>query len=292
MGISSGAGGSGGSRGYSLPILDRAAVLLEEIAVACEPPGVSALARRTGIPKTSVDRMVETLKAYGMVTAEGPGLVIGPRMLQLAETIRYRTAENLGHLLLPLLIELYEKTGDVVLLAVLDGPHAVVVQMLAGPGRRHLAAHGRVPAHRCAAGKALLAPSAGTPRWPETLSELRRSTPRGHFDTAAFTAELHRIRRQGFATHRVQDGTAELAMPVVGHTGPVAALARIRRVDRPFDRTTIDLQRQIAVAASASLRPAAPTTGVRAAERPVAPAGHALNGEAHDPGYAPGGTGR
>jgi IclR family transcriptional regulator, acetate operon repressor len=257
MGISS---GQTGSRGYSLPILDRATVLLEEIACACEPPGVSALARRTGIPKTSVDRLVATLKSYDLVSSEGSGLVIGPRMLQLAEVIQQRTAENLGHVLLPLLIELYEKTGDFVLLAVLDGPHAVVVQTLAGPSRRHLEAHRRLPAHRCAAGKALLAPHAGTPSWPETLSELRRSTPRWNIDAAALAAELHRIRRQGFATHRRDDGTAELAMPVVGLTGPVAALARIRRVDRPFDRTTIDLQHQIAVAASASLRPAAVAT--------------------------------
>jgi DNA-binding IclR family transcriptional regulator len=281
MSISSGASGS---RGYSLSILDRATVLLEEIAGACEPPGVSALARRTGIPKTSVDRMVETLKASGMVTAEGRGLVIGPRMLKLAQTIQHRTAGNLGHLLLPLLIELYEKTGDVVLLAVLDGPHAVVVQTLAGPGRRHLAAHRRLPAHRCAAGKALLAPCAGTPTWPETLSELRRSTPRWHIDTAALTAELHRIRRQGFATHRGDDGTAELAMPVAGLAGPVAALARIRRVDRPFDRTTIDLQHQIAVAASASLRPAA-VAATRAVEALGVPPSAAWN----DPLRAPDG---
>ena len=262
MSISS---GETGSRGYSLSILDRAAVLLEEIARSCDPPGVSALARRTGIPKTSVDRMVETLKAYEMISSSGRGLVIGPRMLRLAEVIQHRTADNLGHLLLPLLIELYERTGDVVLLAVLDGPHAVVVQTLAGPSRRRPAAHSRLPAHRCAAGKALLAPQAGTPSWPETLSELRRSTPRRNIDTAALTAELHRIRRQGFATHRGEDGTAELAMPVVGLTGPVAALGRIRRVDRPFDRTTIDLQHQIAVAASASLRPA-PVATPRAVE--------------------------
>jgi DNA-binding IclR family transcriptional regulator len=257
MGISS---GETGSRGYSLSILDRAAVLLEEIARSCEPPGVSALARRTGIPKTSVDRMVETLKSCDLVTTEGRGLVIGPRVLQLAEVIQHRTTDNLRHLLLPLLVELYEKTGDFVLLAVLDGPHAVVVQTLAGPSRRHPAAHFRLPAHRCAAGKALLAPRAGTPSWPETLSELRRSTPRRTIDAPALAAELHRIRRQGFATHRGDDGSAELAMPVVGLTGPVAALARIRRVDRPFDRTTIDLQHQIAAAASASLRPASVAT--------------------------------
>jgi DNA-binding IclR family transcriptional regulator len=244
-----------GSRRYSLHTVDRAVALLEELAMASEPLGMSTLARRTGIPKTTVDRLVETLRDAQLLGGEAGGLVLGPRMCRLTRIIQERSAENLGRVLLPLLVELYVQTGDLVILGVLDGAHAVVVQTLAGPGDRTLASrYHRLPAHRCAHGKVLLAHLSGSPEWTGTVEALRRATPETAIDSAALSAELHRVQRQGFAVHHGRAGTAELAMPVLGRAGPVAALARVRTADRPFDRVTIDLQHDTAMAASASLR--------------------------------------
>ncbi|WP_432840021.1 IclR family transcriptional regulator [Dactylosporangium sp. CA-092794] len=242
-----------GSRQYTLEILNRAIVLLEAMASDRRPLGLSALSRLTGIPKTTTDRLMATLCAHDLVVAQGRGYRIGPRMARLADLVRGRADGELGRRLTPCLVELYEATGDLTALAVPHGDDVLVVQTIRGPRHADLAWDERpVPAHCRARGRVLIAARAAAPGWRATVGSLPRCDPRAPVDARSLAAELRRVRRLGYAQDRGDGdhGVIEVAVPVFGRRGPVAALVRVRPPGGPDDPAADGIHRRIAAAAS------------------------------------------
>ena len=121
-------------------------------------------------------------------------------------------------------------------LVVLEAPFAVYLDQAASSRAVRLFTHvgQRVPAHWCAAGKALLA--FGLEPVPEPLAA---STPRTITSLLALIEELEQVRTRGYATddEEYEEGVGCVAVPVIGADGrPVAALsvsspaARLRRI--------------------------------------------------------------
>jgi len=210
--------------GAPVTVIGRAAVLLDCLA-AGDSPGISELARRSGLAKTTVFRLVHELASCGLVEVTGDGARLGMRLFELGSSVpRQRSLQEAA---LPYMRDLHEATGETVHLAVLQGPEVVYIEILRGRGPRRLPSRvgGRMPAHATGVGKAILAFSP-----PELVSALiaaglERRTARTVVAPGALRRELSRIRQAGTAYDREESGPGIVcaASPVFGADGAVLA---------------------------------------------------------------------
>jgi len=116
------------------------------------------LVRATGYTRPTVHRLLNTMKACGMVTQEASGPYrFGPQMHLLAQ--QAFGAGDIRRMALPLMKGLSEDTGHTVHLAVRDGGEVVYVDKVEPTGGLHVssAIGQRRPLQFTALGKALLA---------------------------------------------------------------------------------------------------------------------------------------
>jgi DNA-binding IclR family transcriptional regulator len=218
--------------------VDKALTLLKSLADHDREIGVSELARRTGLTKSTAFRLLGILQRNDIVERSGSGYRLGTRLFDIGTRVYGPTSLVLRERLLPYLADLYELTHETVHLAVLHDTEIVYVNKIHG----HRAARApsrigaRLPAYCTGVGKALLAfdhdaaeaaIAAGLP----ALTEYTVSDP------ARFRAELLRIRQDGIAYDRQEAalGLSCVAVPIMGGAGrPVAALS-VAGADHRFD---------------------------------------------------------
>ena len=109
------------------PVVDRALALLGAFDDTHRRLSLSDLARRAGMPLSTARRLAERLVAWGALerAAEG-GYVVGLRLWEVA-SLAPRTL-GLREVAMPFMDDLYEATRQHVLLAVLDGDAALLVE--------------------------------------------------------------------------------------------------------------------------------------------------------------------
>lgn len=212
----------------SVSVLDRVTAVFDAFGEQDEGFGVSELARRANLPKSTVSRIVADLVAQRFLDRDGDRLYLGVRLFELAQTVEQ--PRRLRHFALPVMTELRDATGQSVNLAVLEGTDVVFVAIVRGePTSTPLARiGGRLPAHATALGKAILAFS--TPDVVERVIEggLEARTPHTVSEPSALVRELGEIRRLGVATEKEECAIdrACAASPILGHGGaPIAAIS-------------------------------------------------------------------
>jgi DNA-binding IclR family transcriptional regulator len=196
--------------------------------------GVSELARRVGLGKSTAHRIVTTLVTERLLE-QNPATGkyrLGLALYELGTTVTEHV--DLHEAALPVLTTLRHNTGEMVHIAVLDGLEVIYVERLESsqmlPIFRRVG-H-RLPAHWTSSGKVLMA---ALPR-PELLRrldghELAACTPRSITDKTILIAELDRVAGRGWASNleeghigvtsvgaplRDSDGAAIAAVSVVG----------------------------------------------------------------------------
>jgi len=132
--------------------------LLESIAEAGEPLGVSELARRQGTGRGTVHQQLSTLVEAGWVEQADDSRY---RLSLRATRIGYRALEqvSLGSRIQPALEALASETAEAVSLAVIDQTEALIVQRVESGQvlRAGLGVGTRMPLARSASGRVLLA---------------------------------------------------------------------------------------------------------------------------------------
>jgi len=115
----------------------------------------SELVRASGMPKSTVHRVLARLLELGVVERHGDRYRIGVATLALAGSVPASAGRDRA---LPHLEALRARIGHPVHLAVLRGRDAVYIEKLSHPGAIHtgVSVGARIPAHCTAAGKALL----------------------------------------------------------------------------------------------------------------------------------------
>ncbi|MFI1353071.1 IclR family transcriptional regulator [Streptomyces sp. NPDC020898] len=216
--------------------------------------GVSELARRARLSKSTAHRVLGMLERNGVVERVGTDYRLGERLHALGLAVYAPGHEGVRDLLLPFLTDLYELTHHTAHVAVLHGTDVVYLAKLHGhrPAPVPSRIGGRLPAHVTAVGKVLLAYDFDAAE-QALAGPLPRFTDRTLTDPGELSAELDRIRRTGvaFDDEESQPGLSCVAAPVLDRTGrAVAALSVAGR------RGHIDTQRLSAevrrVAAGAS----------------------------------------
>jgi DNA-binding IclR family transcriptional regulator len=240
-------------RPNSLTVLGRAILLIEEVSMAARPLGVTELSRRTGIPKTTTHRLLEVLLLNRLFARDEGGIVLGPGLRRLAQLAHDRTSDELQHLLAPYLLELYERTGEVVTLGVLDNEEVVILQTVRGhQHHRLIPALDRLPVHCTAIGKLLLAHLDTLPERDD--DRLTAYTPATVTSWSALVAQLPAIRAEGMAicADEYLTGVTDVAAAIVGRDGRIAGLGRMHHTGTS-DGATNQIHRQIAMTASTAL---------------------------------------
>jgi DNA-binding IclR family transcriptional regulator len=212
----------------SVSVLDRVTAVFDAFGEHDDGLGVSELARRANLPKSTVSRIAADLVAQRFLDRDGDTLYLGARLFELGQTVqRPRVLRGLA---LPVMRELRDVTSHTIHVAVLDGPDVVLVAILRGrPTSQPPARIGaRLPAHATALGKAMLAFSPPELVARITSGDLERRTPGTITDTSALIRELADIRRLGVATEREEcvAGLTCAASPIIVRgSAPTAAIS-------------------------------------------------------------------
>jgi len=216
-----------GQRSGSIQSVERAVAVLKLFGESEPELGVSELARRLNLHKSTVSRLLSTLEAGGFVQQDPRNgrYRLGLQLATLAGLAL--TQYELRDVARPMLQELATLTGETITLSVLDGTEAVNIdQVLAPQPVKHLGWIGRrLPLHCTAAGKPILAYLSPTTLDRYLSRPLLRYTARTVTNPLLVRRELEGIRARGFAVAREEYETELCAAgaAVRDHRGDVVA---------------------------------------------------------------------
>ncbi|GAA2972055.1 DNA-binding IclR family transcriptional regulator [Microbacterium terrae] len=212
----------------SVSVLDRITAVLEAFGEHDDGLGVSELARRANLPKSTVSRIAADLVGQRFLDRDGDRLYIGVRLFELGQTVEM--PRRLRRAALPVMNELRDRTGQTVNLAVLEAADVIIVATVRGEptSKPPTRVGGRLPAHATALGKALLAFSPHAVVAGVVGAGLGPLTPRTICDPAVLQQELADIRRAGVAVEREEcmPGRLCVASTAVGAvSSPLVAIS-------------------------------------------------------------------
>lgn len=221
-----------------------------------EGAGVSALARRSDLSKSTAFRVLSRLEHNGAVEKVGTAYRIGSSLRRLGHSEETASRALLREVLTPFLVELHAASGATTHLAVLDGTHVLYLNKI--NGHRSAATRARIghlaPAHCTSVGKALLAYRDA--QVDEVIARgLCRRTEHTITDPATLRAELARVRATGIATD-VEEAMEGVVCTAVGLAGagvlPIAAISLADSVNADTSGYA-DLLRRVRVDANLAL---------------------------------------
>lgn len=202
----------------AVSVLGRMTAVLDAFTPDDGHLGVTEIARRSGLPKSTVSRLVAELVHHRFLEKVNGGVRLGLRMFELGK-LSARPNELRG-LAFPAMNDLRNATGQTVHLAILQDSEVVYLSILRGrdaPAGLRSRVGGRLPAHATGAGKALLAfaPPAVVDRVIER--GLVACQPRTITNPDVLRRELEAIRQSGLAysTEEAGRGVAGAASPIL-----------------------------------------------------------------------------
>lgn len=213
---------------YTVPGLERGLRVLCEVGRSQGATNAPELARRLGVPRTTVFRLLATLERMGFIQRgdNGRDYALGMAVLRLG--FEYLASLELTQLGAPLLERVRNEFNLSCHLVVRDGADIVYVAKAAAntPLASSVNVGTRLPAHATVLGRVLMADMA--------LDELRALYPQGALPVVnAFTPrsveQLHALlvqdRRRPYLLHEgfFESGISTLAAPVREQGGAIAA---------------------------------------------------------------------
>ncbi len=193
--------------------------------------GVSEVADRVGLPKSTVSRLLSTLQVLGAVEQAGTGneYRIGEAMFDI--TAGARPGRSLISLARPHLSELVDALDEVAGLSVLDVGDVVYLDQVAADHQVQVRdwTGERIPAHMVSSGLVLLA-HMSEPELDRYLDRpLEASTDHTITDPAALRQRLAAIAADGYVWTRDEyvPGISSVAAPIFGFDGRVVGAVHV-----------------------------------------------------------------
>lgn len=225
-------------------------------AVADGPIGVTEVAERASLPKSTAARLLASLAADEVVE-QLPGDTrwrLGPRLFTLAAGLR--PSRSLVPIARPHLAELAAAVGEAVGLSIadgftvhyvdqVDGPHPVSVRDWTGT---------RLPMHAVSSGQVFLAHVRSDEVERFLASPLERFTDRTLVEPDAVLARLRAVRRDGVAwtIDEFAEGISSVAAPVSDEDGDVIAAVHVHGPSYRFPPSGAEAATAEAVIATAA----------------------------------------
>jgi DNA-binding IclR family transcriptional regulator len=230
--------------GSLAPAVTRAAAILDVLAESpAVPSGPSELARRLGLPKSSIANILTAMADAGLVRRMGSGFTLGRRLAELCGA--YLAAIDLVQEFYDASRELRRASDETVQLAVLDNLEMTYlarhdgrqqVRLTSGIGRR-------LPATVTATGKAALASldDRELDRRLGTVTRLPQLTPNSIGTVDALRSDIARVRERGHAIddEETVEGVICLGVAIPSRRpgeGPYAASVTLLKARATDDR--------------------------------------------------------
>jgi IclR family acetate operon transcriptional repressor len=209
-------------------MIGRVAAIFDAFGSGDDALGISEIARRTGLAKSTVSRIVQELTTYKFLERSGSDLQLGLRLFELGESAS--RPRDLRKIALASMADLRAAVHLTVHLAVLERREVVYIEILPARGIPPLPSRvgGRMPAYATAVGKALLAWSDESVVDDVLNQKLVAVGPHTVTDPARLRRELVRVRVNGIAYEHEESapGVACAATTIRTAAGePIAALS-------------------------------------------------------------------
>jgi len=216
--------------------LERGLAILSAFTPDRPDLGISELARKLDLTRSTTHRYVATLSTLGYLQQDDATRKyrLGPRVLDLGFSVL--GSLGLREIAAPHLRRLTDTTGHTSNLAIRDDTDVILIDRVRGrPGPYHhlefsLHVGSRIPAYCSATGKALLAflPRPDLERILDRTDLVQRG-PRTLTDKRALLAELEQVRRTGIATNdeELDSALRSIASPVLTRSGEVVAAVNV-----------------------------------------------------------------
>jgi IclR family acetate operon transcriptional repressor len=274
-----------GDRVSRVQSLERAFAVLT--ALADGPLGVTEVAERVDLPKSTVARLLGALVAEGAVeqVPGGTRYRVGGRIATLAAAVQ--PTRSMLALARPELVELAATVGEASGFAIADGFRVHFVDQVDTPNPVQVRdwTGSRIPMHAVPSGQVILAhlPPAVLDRF--LARPLERFTDRTVTDPAALRERLRRVERDGFAWVREEyaEGINSVAAPISDPLGEIVAAVHVHGPSYrfPADETDDEVARLVVAAgARISARIRGGAAGPLASRPPGPPASLAAGAEA------------
>lgn len=203
--------------------------VLDEVA-ARQPVGVGEVARLVGMPKSSVQRALATLRTAGWIRPAGGEVTKWVMTTKALRLSHHSTELTLRDAAVPIMEDLRAQTHETIHLMVPEGTKIVLIERLQTPQpvRIVLPLGISLPMHASANGKAILAHSS-----PEAVNRLLAESLQSFTETtitdpAGLLDELERSRQRGYTTNSGEwrsDIAAVAAAVFDTNTQPIASLS-------------------------------------------------------------------
>lgn len=205
--------------------------------------GISALAQRLGLAKSTVHRLATTLVEYDILeqNRETGKYRLGLALFELGTLVRRKMdVTNEAQAQIHALADL---TGETVQLAILD--HLSVLYIRVRESRQAVRMSqglgSRAPAHCTSVGKALLAHQPVEVIQQVIENGLRRYTPNTITEGPALMEELATVRNRGYALddEEIEQGLRCVAAPIRDHSGRVVAAISVAAPVQRMTKKTV-----------------------------------------------------
>ncbi|MGB6103832.1 MAG: IclR family transcriptional regulator [Pusillimonas sp.] len=231
---------------YEVPAIRRATEIMRLLALSLAPMTATELLQATGISRSTLYLLLDSLEHRRWIERRGGGYIIGVQLFEIGSAyLRYDRLQQAFRDEAPAFVA---KHNEVVQLAVLEGGDVVYIgrEDAQRPVRLVSDAGTRLPAHCCALGKALLASLADEQVLAVLPPKLEALTRHTITQPAKLIEELKEVRRTGIARDR-----EEVAAGLHCFSAYVGQTAAGRRVavssSVPVDRLTKQREREIVV---------------------------------------------
>ncbi len=211
--------------------IQRAVSLLRSFTEESPELSVGELSRQTGLHKSTVSRMLSTLREEGLVgqNPDSGRYRLGVGLISLAGVALGRL--DVRGVAQPHLTALVELSGETVNVTILDGDECVNIERIASPKPiQYVGWIGRRTPLTCTApGRCLLAFGDGE-QLAHTLKTLPVKSPRGRAITLErLQSALAQVRAQGYAIvhEEFEEGYSAIAAPLFDHQRHVVAAVSI-----------------------------------------------------------------
>jgi IclR family transcriptional regulator, KDG regulon repressor len=210
--------------------VQRALAVLKAFDDSAPELGVSELARRLGLSKSIVMRLVSTLRDEGFLEQSPRSTKYRLGLAAFEVGNLYYLSASLKREAEPLLEGLAQRLGFSTYLGTLSGDRAVYISVIEGPGPIRIGPRigSSAPAHTTAAGKAMLAALNDTALEHYLgTADLHPETPASIMSKQRLRSELAQVRAQGFAVSRGEhlNGVGSIGVAIIDRHG--AAIASV-----------------------------------------------------------------
>ena len=227
--------------------------LLERLAEANEPVGVTELSKILGFTKSNTHRILQSWQylGYVQICPNSGKYKMSLKIWEIANQVIDKL--NLREVALPHMRELLEMFNETVHLSVLDGAEVIYVEKLDSnqPVRAYTSIGGRAPVYCVATGKVLLAH-----KTEETIAEAAKNMQQFTANTIhtcqSLVSEMEKIRKCGYSLNlgEWRSSVCGLAAPIRNRTEVIAAIGISGPIERLGKKTLTSFAPEVVEAAN------------------------------------------